>query len=94
MARRRKLHGKKLLVVSAGIVGISFIGCDEETVANLVAPDAGPPMDAGMDSGPDDGGSFLDAPVANLLPPMDSGFVEDAASSDGSPGDGGDTDGG
>ena len=71
MPKRRVLRGKKLLV-AAGIAGASFIGCSEETVANLVAPPDSGAMDA---SEPMDATSFpLDAPVANLVAPPDSGF--------------------
>lgn len=93
MAERRKIRGKKLLVVSAGIVGASMLGCSDETVANLVAP----PVDASsadaMPDAPSRDADLMDAPVANLLPPPDSSF-EDAAELDGSADDGSTDDGG
>lgn len=60
MAKRRVLRGKKLLV-AAGLAGASLFGCEDETVANLVAP-------------PDSGSMDAAGPVANLVVPADSSF--------------------
>jgi len=83
MPKRRRLRGKKLLVVSMTIAGASVMGAHGcATVANLVPPpplDGGPDAtaDAAPDATPDatiDDGA-VDAVVANLVapPPMDAG---------------------
>lgn len=79
MAKRRRIRGKKLLIVSASLGAASFLACGDDDrggpIANLLPP---------PDSGPSD--AAMDAPVANLLPPPDSGFdassMEDAAADD------------
>jgi hypothetical protein len=73
MAKRRRIRGKKLLIVSASLGAASLFACgddDRGPIANLLPP---------PDSGQNDGG-FMDAVVANLLPPPDSGF--DASTED------------
>ncbi len=45
--KRRKLRGKRLLIVAGTLAGATLIGCGDD-------------------------GSPMDAPVANLLPPIDS----------------------
>ena len=80
MAKRRRIRGKKLLIVSASLGAAGFMACADrdrgpDPVANLLPPPDAGPVDA-----------FMDAPVANLLPPPDAGFdasmMEDAASGD------------
>lgn len=55
MARRRRLKGKRLLIASAGLATLSYVGCGEEEAppGNLVAPP--PPEEV--------------APPGNLVPP-------------------------
>lgn len=95
---RRRLRGKKLLIVSGAIAGVSMLGCGDDATANLIAPPDTGAMDTGTgdgatDSAVEDTGvvldSMIDAPVANLIAPPDTGpdSASDAASdaaSDGS----------
>ena len=84
MARRRRIRGKKLLIVAAGIAGAAALGCGGgDEVGNPFPP-------------PEDSGAFMDGPVANLVaPPPDSGFdgAVDAGDDDAAPGDAGEHDG-
>ncbi len=87
MAKRRRLRGKKLLIVSGAIAGASFIGCGDDATANLIAPPDTGAMDSSADAadtGATDTGMPFDA-VANLLPPPDSSVdATPDASGDGS----------
>jgi hypothetical protein len=83
MAKRRHLRGKKLLIVSGAIAGVSFIGCGDDATANLIAPPDTGAMDSAADA--DDGAAdstvtdaLLDTnipfdAVANLIAPPDVG---------------------
>jgi hypothetical protein len=63
MTKRRRIHGKKLLIV-AGLQGASMMGCGDDSVANLIAP---PPSDSSMDA------MDSESAVANLVaPPPDA----------------------
>lgn len=50
MAKRRRLRGKKLLIVSGAIAGVSFVGCGDAATANLIAPPDTGSMDSAMDA--------------------------------------------
>jgi len=92
MAKRRKLRGKKLLVVTAAIASagaIGVVGCGDDDagqpdaaidapVANLIPPpEAG--VDAAVDAAVDAmGEAGMDAAVANLVPPPPEAGADDA----------------
>jgi len=52
MAKRRRLRGKKLLVVSGALAGASlFASCSDDATANLIAPPDTGSMDSSADGG-------------------------------------------
>jgi hypothetical protein len=83
MAKRRKIRGKKLLIVSGALVGASMMGCGDSATANLLPPPDTGTMDSSMDAADTSTGDTstdtvapIDAPVANLIAPPDVGPVD------------------
>jgi hypothetical protein len=86
MTRRRRLRGKKLLIVSASIAGIAACGDDmgppDALVANLVLPMDSGHLDASEDSGATDAGDTDagDTDAGNMdAASSDGGDTQDAA---------------
>jgi hypothetical protein len=95
MGKRRKLRGKRLLIVSGALAGASLFGCGDDggggmdaIVANLIPPeDTSIPDTSGGDSAMDS--SAVDATSDGSADASGDGAAGDGSAGDGSAGDGG-----